>query len=42
MKKQTIKINESHLRKMITEGIEEALGYDISAPEGKEGGLASG
>lgn len=37
MKKNVVKINESQLRKMITEGIEEALGYDMSTPEGRRG-----
>ena len=37
MGKKVIKINESQLRKMITEGIEEALGYDMSTPEGRQG-----
>ena len=37
MKKNVVKINESQLRRMITEGIEEALGYDMSTPEGREG-----
>lgn len=36
-KKNTVKINESQLRKMIAESIEEALGYDMSTPEGREG-----
>ena len=37
MEKKVLKINESQLRKMITEGIEEALGYDMSTPEGRQG-----
>ena len=37
MEKKVVKINESQLRRMITEGIEEALGYDMSTPEGREG-----
>lgn len=37
MGKKVIKINESQLRKMITEGIEQALGYDMSTPEGRQG-----
>ena len=37
MKKNVVKINESQLRRMITEGIEEALGYDINTPEGRKG-----
>lgn len=35
MEKKVVKINESQLRKMIVESIEEALGYDLSAPEGR-------
>ena len=35
--KKTIKINESQLRRMITEGIEEVLGYDMNTPEGRRG-----
>lgn len=37
MKKQIIKLNESQLRKIITEGIEETLGYDMGTPEGRAG-----
>lgn len=37
MKKNVVKINESQLRKMIAESIEEALGYDMSTPEGRRG-----
>ena len=37
MAKNVVKINESQLRRMITEGIEEALGYDMSTPEGRQG-----
>lgn len=37
MEKKVVKIDESQLRKMITEGIEEALGYDMSTPEGRRG-----
>ena len=37
MKKNVVKINESQLRRLITDGIEEALGYDMSTPEGREG-----
>lgn len=37
MKKKVVKINESQLRRMITEGIEGALGYDMSTPEGRQG-----
>lgn len=37
MEKKVVKINESQLRRMITEGIEEALGYDMSTPEGRQG-----
>lgn len=37
MKKNVVKINESQLRRMIAEGIEEALGYDMDTPEGREG-----
>lgn len=36
-KKNTIKINENQLRRMIAESIEEALGYDMSTPEGRQG-----
>lgn len=37
MRKQIVKLNESQLRRMITEGIEEALGYDMNTPEGRRG-----
>jgi hypothetical protein len=37
MGKKVVRINENDLRRMITEGIEEALGYDMSTPEGREG-----
>lgn len=39
MKKKVIKINESHLRQIIAESIQEALGggYDMSTPEGRRG-----
>ena len=37
MGKKVVKINESQLRRMITEGIEEALDYDMSTPEGRQG-----
>ena len=37
MEKKVVKINESQLRRMITEGIEEALGYDMGTPEGRAG-----
>ena len=37
MEKKVVKINESQLRRMITEGIEEALGYDMNTPEGRKG-----
>ena len=37
MKKNVVKINENQLRKMIAESIEEALGYDMSTPEGRRG-----
>ena len=37
MEKNVVKINESQLRRMITEGIEEVLGYDMDTPEGREG-----
>lgn len=37
--KKTIKINESQLRQIVTESIQEALGggYDVSTPEGRRG-----
>ena len=39
MKKNVVKINESQLRKMISESVQEALGggYDMSTPEGRRG-----
>jgi hypothetical protein len=37
MEKKVVKINESQLRRMITEGIEEVLGYDMNTPEGRRG-----
>lgn len=37
MRKKVVRINESQLRRMITESIEEALGYDMSTPEGRQG-----
>ena len=37
MEKKVVKINENQLSKMIAESIEEALGYDMSTPEGRRG-----
>ena len=39
MGKKVVKINESQLRKIIAESVQEALGggYDISTPEGRQG-----
>jgi len=39
MKKQIVKINESQLRQIIAESVQEALGggYDMSTPEGRRG-----
>lgn len=39
MEKKVIKINESQLRKMIAESVQEVLGggYDMSTPEGRQG-----
>lgn len=39
MKKQIVKINESQLRHIIAESVQEALGggYDMSTPEGRRG-----
>ena len=39
MGKKVVKINESQLRKIIAESVQEALGggYDMSTPEGRQG-----
>ena len=39
MKKNVVKINESQLRQIIAESVQEALGggYDMSTPEGRRG-----
>ena len=39
MEKKVVKINESRLRKMIAESVQEVLGggYDMSTPEGRQG-----
>jgi len=39
MEKKAIKINESQLRKIIAESVQEVLGggYDMSTPEGRQG-----
>lgn len=39
MEKQVVKINESQLRQIIAENVQEALGggYDMSTPEGRQG-----
>lgn len=37
MRKQIVKLNESQLRRMIAESVEEVLGYDLNTPEGRRG-----
>ena len=37
MEKKVVRINESQLRQMIAESVEQVLGYDMSTPEGREG-----
>ena len=39
MEKKVVKINESQLRQIIAESVQEALGggYDMSTPEGRRG-----
>ena len=37
MEKKVVKINENQLRRIIAESVQEALGYDMSTPEGREG-----
>ena len=39
MEKNVVKINESQLRQIIAESVQEALGggYDMSTPEGRQG-----
>lgn len=39
MEKKVVRINESQLRRMIAESVQEALGggYDMSTPEGRQG-----
>ena len=37
MEKKVVKINESQLRQIIVESVEQVLGYDMSTAEGREG-----
>lgn len=37
MEKKVVRINESQLRQIIAESVEQVLGYDMSTAEGREG-----